>query len=219
MRNCLKIVEPDLQNLMFLICKLLRNIYTAVNKSSMTANSKRFEDRGHTFLVFKAPCLGLFKVTHFYWDPVANMNFIVFSFKIKSRLPQSVYFYSCVVAIMITRWQGYTQQKRNTEGCSTKHCYTINSTKSGVFKLWYGYAEGCQVVCHKVYKNIKLENQKKQPFLLVRYREQRSEYMTPFTTHSGLRTLEINLILYDCVLLCYETLSERSIKPSLQMIM
>ena len=42
--------------------------------------------------------------------------------------------------------------------------------------------------------------------------------MTPFTSHSGLRTIEINRILYHSVLL-YETLSERSMKPSLQMVM
>ena len=67
---------------------------------------------------------------------------------------------------------------------------------------------------------MKLKNQTKQPFLLsVRYKEQRSEYMTPFTSHSGLRTLEINRILYHSVLLCYETLSKRSMKPSLQMVM
>ena len=75
------------------------------------------------------------------------------------------------------------------------------------------------MVRHKVYKNIKLKNQTKQPFLLkVRYKEQRSEHMTPFTSHSGLCTLEINWILYHCVLLCYETLSEHSMKPS-QMVM
>ena len=44
------------------------------------------------------------------------------------------------------------------------------------------------VVRRKVYKNIKLKNLTKQPFLLkVRYKEQRSENMTPFTSHSGLR--------------------------------
>ena len=35
------------------------------------------------------------------------------------------------------------------------------------------------MVRHKVYKNIKLKNQTKQPFLLeVRYKEQRSEYLS-----------------------------------------
>ena len=53
----------------------------------------------------------------------------------------------------------------------------------------------------------------------MRYKEQRSENMTPFTSHSGLRTLEISRFLYHSVLLCYETLSERSMKPSLQMVM
>ena len=44
-----------------------------------------------------------------------------------------------------------------------------------------------------IYKNIKLKNQMKQPLLLkVRYKEQRSEYMTSSTSHLGLRTLEIN---------------------------
>ena len=74
---------------------------------------------------------------------------------------------------------------------------------------------------HKLYKNIKFKNQTKQRYLLkVRYKEQRSKYMTPFTSYSVLRTLEINRILYHTpVLLCYETLSERSMKPSLQMVM
>ena len=86
-----------------------------------------------------------------------------------------------------------------------------------VFKLWY--AESCQVVRHKVYKNIKLKNQTIQPFLLkMRCKEQRSEYTTPFTSHSSLRTLEINRTLYHSVLLCYETLSERSMKPPLQIV-
>ena len=50
-------------------------------------------------------------------------------------------------------------------------------------------AEGFMLVRHKVYKNIKLNNQTKQPLLLkVRYKEQRSEYMTPFISHSGLHT-------------------------------
>ena len=41
--------------------------------------------------------------------------------------------------------------------------------------LWY--IEGCYVVLHKVYKNIKHKNQTKQPFLLkVMNNEQRSEY-------------------------------------------
>ena len=72
------------------------------------------------------------------------------------------------------------------------------------------------MVRHKVYKSIKLKNQTKQPYLLkVRYKEHRSEYMTPFTSHSGLRTLEINRILYHSVLLCFETLSERSMKPDI----
>ena len=78
-------------------------------------------------------------------------------------------------------------------------------TRTGVFKLWYAYhlwyAEGCLVVCHKIYKNIKLKNRTKQPFLLkVRYKEQRSENMTPFTSHSVLRTLEISRILHHSVL-------------------
>ena len=78
-------------------------------------------------------------------------------------------------------------------------CITRPSS-AGVFKPWY--AEGCQVVRHKVYKNIKLKNQTKQTFLLKeRYKEQRSENMTPFTSHSGLRTLEISRILYHSVLL------------------
>ena len=76
------------------------------------------------------------------------------------------------------------------------------------------------MVRHKVYKNIKLKNQTKQPFLLkVRYKGQRSEYMATFTCHSGLRTLEINRILYHSVLLSYETIADRSMKPSLQMVM
>ena len=44
----------------------------------------------------------------------------------------------------------------------------------------------------------------KQPFLLkVRYKEQRSENMTPFISHSGFRTLEVNRILYLSVLSYY----------------
>ena len=42
--------------------------------------------------------------------------------------------------------------------------------------------------------------------------------MTAFTSHSGLRTLEIKRILYH-IALCYKTLSERSMKPSLQMVL
>ena len=43
--------------------------------------------------------------------------------------------------------------------------------------------------------------------------------MTPFTSHLGLRTLEISRILYRSVLLYYETLSKRSMKLPLQMVM
>ena len=60
------------------------------------------------------------------------------------------------------------------------------------------------MVCHKVYKNIKLKSETKQPFILkVRYKEQRSKNIAPFIFHSGLRTLEISRILYHSVLLCY----------------
>ena len=39
------------------------------------------------------------------------------------------------------------------------------------------YPAGIEVVTYKVYKNIKLKNQTKHPFLLkVRYKQQRSEY-------------------------------------------
>ena len=48
---------------------------------------------------------------------------------------------------------------------------------------------------------------------------ERSENMILFTSHSGLRTLEISRILYHSVLLNYETLSNRSMEPSLQMLM
>ena len=61
-----------------------------------------------------------------------------------------------------------------------------------------------------------VRNQTKQPFLLkVKYKEQRSEYMTPFTSHSGLRTLQINRILYHSVLLWYEILATRLLLSTL----
>ena len=73
------------------------------------------------------------------------------------------------------------------------------------------------MVRHKVYKNIKLENQTKQPFLLkVMYKEQRSEYMTPFASHSGLRTLEITRTLYHSVfILCMLGNSFRSFNETI----
>ena len=95
MHNCLEIIDPDLQ--MFLICKLLRNIYKAVNKLSTIANSKKFRDLETYVSCMKPPYL--LKVTNFLQDQGANMNFIVISVKIKSMLPH------CNVPLFICCWK------------------------------------------------------------------------------------------------------------------
>ena len=125
--------------------------------------------------------------------------------------------------------------------------FTTHS-RAGVFKLWYAYKNiklKNQMKQHFLLKVAYKEqrSEKYDPFYLS-FGFTSSSLATPCCHHSvgeafknsfhlflslaialnsrnvhlGLRMLEISQILYHSVLLCYETLSEHSMKPSLQMV-